>query len=244
MLVEIAGAHARTYRVGGVSALILGKAYVAVTVLYVLSGAWPVGGENWLRYLSVHAAEWWAILCLCVLADVLILFVAWALFVALRKVNTDAMIVGCVLLLLFVAMDLSITWPSYYALLTLSERYTSSVGDMETRIIIVAANGAFDLLSASWVVLYAILAPSLGMLIIGVVMLRGHFSKTVGYLGVLTGFAGFASVVGPFFIGDLSLLVIIASLLSTIWFFFVGFELIAMSKKAALVKAGERVKSA
>jgi hypothetical protein len=231
LITEKNSAHALVYRAGGICALIITVCYVTGTILYVLGSSWPVGGESWLRYLTVHAGEWWAIMGLSVLADVLSVISVWALYLLLKSTNRDAMIVGCMLLLLYVALDLSITWPSFYTLLTLSEKYAVSAGETETRLIVANANGAYELLSSGWIVLYNILAPAVGILIIGVVMLRGHFSRIVGYLGVITGVVGIAAVVGPRILDDLSLLVIIASLMVTVWTFFVGMELLSWARK-------------
>ena len=58
-------------RLGGISAIALGLCYVIITALYILSGALPTGGEEWLRHLAKHTAEWWGILGLSVLTDFL-----------------------------------------------------------------------------------------------------------------------------------------------------------------------------
>jgi len=224
-------AHALVYKAGGISSITIAALYVIMGLLYVFGSTWPEGGENWLRYLSVHATEWWTFLVLSVISDVFILTAAWALWVALRKTSKDGMMLGCMLLLLYVALDLSVTWPSFYSLLNLSARYTTSVSETETRLIVANANAAYDLLTSGWIQLYNILAPSLGILAIGMVMLRGHFGKTVGYLGVSTGVVGTAAVVGPYVISDLSILVIVVSVLLMMWSFFVGLELLALSRK-------------
>jgi len=40
------------YRVGGISAMILGVSYVIITALYLFTGGVPSGGEAWLDYLT------------------------------------------------------------------------------------------------------------------------------------------------------------------------------------------------
>ena len=53
------------YRVGGVSALVLGLAYLAIFPLFARVGAPPTGGEAWLKYLDGKTTAWWAILSTC-----------------------------------------------------------------------------------------------------------------------------------------------------------------------------------
>jgi hypothetical protein len=55
------------YRVGGISALVLGIAYIAIFPVYAYVGAPPNGGEAWLEYAVGTTAAWWAILGLSVL---------------------------------------------------------------------------------------------------------------------------------------------------------------------------------
>ena len=62
---------------------------------------------------------------------------------------------------------------------------------------VAAANYSFGVLSSSLFAVYAILVPALRILIIGLVMLKGTFSKITAYLGVVTGILGIISVVGP-----------------------------------------------
>src|SRR5215469_13891053 len=59
------------YRVGGLSALLLGIAYIATIPLYLSVGAPPSGGEARLHYFVGKTTVWWAILGLSVLTDVL-----------------------------------------------------------------------------------------------------------------------------------------------------------------------------
>jgi hypothetical protein len=50
------------YRVGGICALVLGLAYLAIFSLFAHVGAPPTGGEAWLKYLDGKTPVWWAIL--------------------------------------------------------------------------------------------------------------------------------------------------------------------------------------
>ena len=216
------------YRLGGISAIALGLSYVIITVLYILSGALPTGGEEWLRHLAQHTAEWWGILGLSVLTDFLFLLVAWALYNALKGVDRNAMVAGAGLLALFVVLDLTVTWPNFSALITLSGKYNVAVGETQRMAFIAPANYAYEVLSSRLFAVYAILVPALGIFIIGFVMLKGAFHRPTAYLGVATGILGIIAVVGPFFIAALGMTVIITSILTTLWVFLVGYKLLTL----------------
>jgi hypothetical protein len=64
-----------------------------------------------------------------------------------------------------------------------------------------------------------------GILILSHVMLRSAFSRTAAIVGVATGILGIVAVAGPFVVSALGLTVILASVLTTIWAFLVGYRL-------------------
>ncbi|HXQ34353.1 MAG TPA: hypothetical protein VN843_10090, partial [Anaerolineales bacterium] len=108
------------YRVGGISALVLGIAYIVIIALYVPVGAPPSGAEARLAYIAGNIAAWWAILGLSVVTDFLFLPVVLALYVALKGINRNLMLIATAFMSLFVVLDLTITWPNYAALITFS----------------------------------------------------------------------------------------------------------------------------
>lgn len=119
-------------RVGGICAIVLGLSYLAITALYAIAGAVPSGtGEAWLAYLDGQEATWWGITGLSVVTDVLFLPVAAALYVALRLINRNAVLAGAALLVLFVILDLAVTWPNYAALIMLSGDHAAATGEAQ-----------------------------------------------------------------------------------------------------------------
>jgi hypothetical protein len=213
------------YRVGGISALLLGIAYIATIPLYASVGAPPSGGEARLHYLAGKTTVWWAILGLSVLTDVLFIPVALALYLALKGGNRNAMLIATAFVGLFVVLDLAVTWPNYAALISLSGNYAAATNDAERAIYVAAANYASAVLTSSLEAVYSILVLSLGILMIGLVMLRGIFGKSTAYLGVVTGILGIVAAVGPLFVSGLSVTIIIVSVLTTVWILLVGFRL-------------------
>lgn len=225
------------YRVGGMSAIVLSMSYIIITVLYVMGGALPSGGEEWLKHIAKHTLEWKAILGFSVLTDFLFVFVLWSLYWALKEINRNATLAGIGFVGLFVVLDLAVTWPNYSSLISLSTKYAIATNDTQRMAFVAAANYAYGVLSSSLFAVYAILVPALGISIIGLVMLKGTFSKVTAYLGVVTGILGIISVVGPFFLTALGMVAIITSVLTTVWVLFVGFKLLKLSRQSIILES-------
>jgi hypothetical protein len=215
------------YRVGGISALTLGIAYIIIIPLFARVGAPTGDGEVWLQYLQGKTTVWWTILSLCVLTDFLYIPVALALYFALERVNRSAMLLASVFVGLFVALDLAVTWANYAALLTLSGLYAAALNEMQWAGYVAAANYASAVLASPAEVFYAIVDLSIGIFIISFVMLRDRriFKRTTAYLGLAAGIFGFVSV-GRFFIA-----VMLHTVLITIWSLFVGYRLCSLGWK-------------
>jgi hypothetical protein len=213
------------YRVGGICALVLGVAYIITIPLYASVGAPPSGGEAWLTYSAGKTTAWWAILGLSVLTDFLFVPVALALYLALKGVNRDAMLVATACVGLFVVLDLAVTWSNYAALITLGGHYAAAATDAQRAADVAAASYASAVVTSSLEGVYSILVLSLGILVVGLVMLGGVFRKSTAYLGVVTGILGVVSVAGPFLVSAVSVTIIITSVLTTVWVLIVGYRL-------------------
>jgi hypothetical protein len=213
------------YRVGGISALVLGIAYIAIFPVYAYVGAPPNGGEAWLEYAVGTTAAWWAILGLSVLTDLLFVPVGLALYLALKGVNRDMMLVATAFVGLFIVLDLAVTWSNYASLIALGDNYAAATTEAQRAAYVAAASYASAVLTSTLEGVYSIVILSLGILMIGLVMLRAIFSKTAAYLGLATGILGIVSVAGSFLVSSLSVTIIIASILTTIWLLFVGYRL-------------------
>ena len=111
--------------------------------------------------------------------DFLYIPVALALYFALERVNTSAMLLASVFVELFVALDLAVTWANYAALLNLSGPYAAVTNEVQRAGYVAAANYASSVLASPIEVFYAIVDLSIGIFIIGFVMLkrREEFSR-------------------------------------------------------------------
>ncbi|HXM98317.1 MAG TPA: hypothetical protein VN982_07580 [Candidatus Dormibacteraeota bacterium] len=215
------------YRVGGISALVIGIAYLSIFPLFALVGNPPQsGGELWLKYLEGKTTVWWAILGLNVFTDFLYVPVALSLYVALKRVNKNVMLIATAFVALFVVLDLAVTWTNYASLLTLSGLYSAAPNDAQRAGYIAAANYASAVLASHTEVFYSIVDLSLAILLTGFVMLKGKgiFNKTTAYLAVAAGIFGIAAITGLFVI------IIINALLVTAWVFFAGYRLFRLAQ--------------
>lgn len=216
----------RWYRVGGLAALVLGICYVAIIPLYAHVGAPPHGGgEAWFKYLSGKTTFWWTILGLSVFTDFLFVPVALALYLALKGVNRNAMLLATAFVGLFVVLDLAITWAHYASILTLYSDYSKAVDDAQRAGYVAAGNYASAILTCPLEIVYAIVTLSSGILVTGFVMLRGPFIKITAYLGLATGLLGILSPTGlsPIIIGN--------ALFATAWLFFAGYRLYQLARE-------------
>ena len=168
---------------------------------------------------------WWAILGLSVVTDFLFVPVALSLYIALREVNRNAMLLATACVVLFVLLDLAVTWTNYAALITLSSQYANSASEAQRAAIVAAAAYPSVVLQSTLLFIYNSLVLAVGILITGFVMLDGNFGKSVAYLGLAIGLLGVVSVVGPFFISSLSVTIILSLVLTTVWVLLVGYKL-------------------
>ena len=179
-------------RLGGVAALALSIGYLIIFPLYAHVGAPPTGdGEAWLHYLAGKTTVWWAILGLSVLTDLLFIPVGLSLYAALKSLNRNVMALATALVMLFVALDLAVTWADYASLLTLSGHHSAATTEAQRAAYVAAAHGASSMLTSRLMVVYAIVVLSSAILMIGLVMLGGVFNRTTAWLGLLTGCPGY-----------------------------------------------------
>jgi hypothetical protein len=224
MTLDVSHSQKEWYRVGSVAAVVLGIGYVIIIPLYAHVGAPPNSGEAWFKYLPGKTAFWWAILDVSVFTDFLYLPVAFALYLALKELNRNLMLLATAVVGLFVVVDLAVTWSHYASVLTLYRNYTTATDDASRASYIAAANYASAMLTSPLEIVYAIVTLSSGILLIGFVMLKGAFNKITAYLALGTGVLGILSLTG------FSFAIIGNALFATAWLFFVGHRLYRLSQ--------------
>jgi hypothetical protein len=211
------------YRVGGISAIVFVIAYFVIIVLYVPVGK-PGGAEAWLMSMAENTNTWWAILGLSVLTDFLLVPVALSLYIVLKGINKNAMLAAIAFIGLFVILDLALTWTNYASLIAISGNYAAASNNTQRAMIVTAATYPSSVVDSNLLFVYNSLTLAIGIFMTGLVMLRGIFNKFTAYLGLATGILGMVAVAGSFF-GVLSAMIILVSVLTMVWVFFVGYRL-------------------
>src|SRR5262249_3192391 len=157
------------FQLGGVAGLVLGVGYILTIPIYAAVGLPPEGGAAWLAYASGKTAAWWGILGLQGFTDLVDIPLAFGPYFALKQVSPGAMRFSAAFLLLFVALDLAVTWTNYAVLISLA-----SDSGAPTPAQLGAAEYASAVLNSPMLGVYAILVPAVGILIASLVMLRGN----------------------------------------------------------------------
>jgi len=212
------------YRWGGIAALLLAICYVAIIPLFAWTGAPPVTGEAWFRYLPGKTTAWWVIVWLSVVTDLLYPPVAWALWTALRKAGTELMLAAVVCLNLFVVLDLAVTWTHHASILALFQNYSSAADEAHRAAYLAAAEYASSIYATPLLTFYIIVIPSVGVLLASITMMKARFGKPSAWTGVIVGVFGLLSLTGffPFVMAN--------ALGATLWFFLVGTRLLRLGR--------------
>jgi hypothetical protein len=221
------------YGVGGIAGLVIGISYVVIIGLYLAAGVPPDGGAAWLAYGAGKTAPWWGILSLSVLTDVLIVPLMLALYVTLRGVARDLMLLAVAFKVLFVVLELSVGWPNIGLLITYSGDYAAAATQAERAALVTGADYAATVYGSTLAGVYSILLPAVGMLLAGLAMRRSVFGRGAVYAAVLSGVLGIVSVAGGFFVAELGEVVILASIFSLAWYFLVGYRLARLAQARA-----------
>jgi hypothetical protein len=223
------------YRVGGLSALVLGIGYLLTFPVIAYAGGFPPSGiEARLAFFAEHAAGWWAVTGLMIFTDLLYVPVFLALYQALKGINKYLMLLAIACEAVFVALDLAVTWTAYSSLIILSGNYATATGDAQRAIIVAAAGYPSTINDSPLLGIYAILFPALGLFLASLVMRKGNFNKALAYLGMVAGISGILAGVGPIFISALETAQMINASLAMIWFLVVGWKLYRLSQQISL----------
>jgi hypothetical protein len=201
--------------------------------LYASVGAPPNGGEAWFKYLPGKTKIWWWILGLSVFTDFLYVPVAFALYLVLKELNKNVMLLATAFVGLFVVLDLAMTWSHYASVLTLYRNYAGATDDAHRASYVGAANYASAILNSPLEIVYAIVTLSSGILLIGFVMLGGAFNNMLGgafnkmtaYLALGTGVLGVLSLTG------FSFAIVGNALFATAWLFVVSYGLFRLARE-------------
>jgi hypothetical protein len=217
------------YRWGGMSAMLAGVlSFIGIALAFRI-GALPSGGEAVLKYLSGQTTLAYTIYGLIILGDILGVPFLLALYLALKGVNKNAMLAATGFTGLGLVLDLGVTVISWIGLITLSQNYAAATTDAQRAAYVAVADYALAVIAVSGPI-FSLVISSIGTLIVSLVMLKGIFNKATAYLGIAASIVGLVygiSVFGP----ALTILFIIAILLSGIWYLLLGSRLYRLGKR-------------
>lgn len=231
--VSFSAADQRLFRLGGLAALILVAGYFATFPLYAaVGGPPPSGAEARLAHYAGHLPGWWGILALMVSTDFLYL-VAWlALHQALKTVDRNTSLLSLVCAASFVGLDLAVTWPNHAALFVLGKSWAATADEAQRAALVAAAGFPSAVMDSPLPSLYAILIPSIGPFLAGLVMWKGGFSRVAGVLAFLVGATGVLAFAGPYLSEAFSLAHVVNALLVMVWFAWTGVRLFRLGRAA------------
>jgi len=212
----------RVYKVGGIGLLASGVIFVVGAVLSMMIGNPPADAEGYLKSVAGHQALSFATFGLFALTDFLMVPGIIALYLALRHISRNAMLIAAGLMALYVVLDLAITEPSSLALVALTRHYAASASDAARAVYVSAASYALAVLPVA--TFYSYVISSIGFLIASIVMLKGVFSKVTAYVGIAACVEG---IVGGFylFVPALAVLLLPCLMAFALWSFLAGLRL-------------------
>lgn len=219
------------YRVSGIAAFVLVVGYFLTFPIYFWVGDQPASGvEAQLAYFAEHAAGWWAIVFLMVLTDLLLVPIFFGIYMALKHVNNGLMLVALAFkAFLFVILDLAVTWTAYSTMIIAGVQYGTATTEAQRAALAATAAYPSAILVSPLFATYAIVIPSLGVLLAGLVMLKGVFNKATAYVALATGLTGILYM-GSFFIDGMAVLRYINALLAAVFYLLAGYRLYKLGK--------------
>jgi uncharacterized membrane protein YozB (DUF420 family) len=215
------------YKVGSVCLLLAGLAIFVVAFLSIVIGPPPGGTEEYLQALARHAIAAALNFGLFAFADVMLLLGTLAIYLALRHIAKNAMLIATALLVLFVVLDLAITELNSLTLVALTQHYAAATTEAQRAAYIAAADYALATLPIGTFLSYFV--SSVGLLIASIVMLRGVFSRPTALAGIVASVTG---ILGGFYLifPPLALLLTPSLIAFGLWALLAGVRLYKLGK--------------
>jgi hypothetical protein len=171
------------YTAGGLTLAIAGILYLVGTSLGFYLGFTPGNSQLYLQSLAAHPVMAEITYWIFSMADILFIPAILGLYLALKGINKNAMLIASGLLGFFVIMDLGVTELNTLALVTLTQSYASASSDA-LRAAYQAAED-WGLATLPIATFFSWVGPSAGFLITSIVMRKGIFGKNTARLGMI-----------------------------------------------------------
>jgi Domain of unknown function (DUF4386) len=219
------------YMVGGACMIAYGLIYIIASLLNFTIAVPPGDTTAFINSLAGHPTLARIVYGLFSLSDFLLLPAVLALYLALKHINKNAMLIAAGLLFLFIAFDLGVTEFNSLTLITLAQHQAMATSDAQRAAYTAAAD--YGLATMPLASFYSWVVGALGLLIASWVMLKGVFGNPIAYLGIIVNMA--AIICSFYFILPSSLIFLTLFLTPIlvvwgIWLCVVGFRLYKLSQ--------------
>jgi hypothetical protein len=215
------------YRVGGVCLFVSGVIFLLVAVFSMIIGAAPGSGQEYLLALSSNVQVAKLNFGLYAISDVLFIPVALALYLSLKQVNKNAMLIAAGLMVMYSIFDLAVTELNSLDAVLLSQQYVHASTEAQQAAYLAAAYFALSTIPIATFFTY--LVSSVGLVIASLVSFRGVFNKITALLGITAGIEGTIGAFYVFFPG-LAALLTPALIAYGAWGLFAGVRLFKLGR--------------
>lgn len=226
------------YKIGGVAFLIIGIWYVLANYWGYIAGV-PASGfatppvatnQAYFNILASYPFASNVFYSMYSLIDILVIPALIALYLALKGINKNSMLVAMGIVALWAFLDLGVTEFNSLTLISLAQSYNAATDATQRAAYLAASN--YTLAAIPIGTFYSYFVGSLGFLIASIVMLKGVFRKVVALVGIVSNLLGIIDAFVLFAPG-LAVLILPTLNLYGFWNILVGAELIRLSKRTS-----------
>ena len=216
------------YRVGGIGLLLFGLIYLTNLTLGIYGGIpGATDSVQYLQSLAAHPSLAQVSYGLFSLSDFLLVPAVFALYLALKHIAKNTMLVATGLMAVFVVVDLAITEANSLTLVALTQHAAAATSATARAAYLAGAN--YALATVALATFYSWVISSVGVLIISIVMLKGVFTKLTAYLGIVVGIVG--TVAGFYvYVPALTVLTALTLVAFGLWCVLAGIRLYRLGK--------------
>ncbi len=219
-------------------------AFVIIGIWYLFSNSWgyiagiPAPGfatppvvtnQQYFNTLAAHPTASTIFYGMYSLIDFLVIPALIALYLALKGIHKNAMLVAMGLVAVWAILDVGVTEFNSLVLISLTQSSNATTDAAQQASYTAAANYALAAIPIA--TFYSYLVGSTGFLIASIVMLKGVFSKPVAFIGIAANGLG---IVAAFvlFVPELAAIVLPTLVLYGLWNILVGARLVKLGRIA------------
>jgi hypothetical protein len=211
------------YKIGGVSWLVAGITTIVGFILFGSMGGQPATGQAALTLTSGQELLMRTANAIFAVSDLFFIIAVFALYVALSGVRRTYALIASGLVVLSAVLDIVVNDVNFLSLGALGGQYSTATTDAQRAAFVAAADLALAATNVGLPLVFLVM--SVGILIFGLVMLKGLFGKGTAYLGILTGVVG---IIGSISISVFPIVFVVGLILAGIWCFPVGYRLLRL----------------